>query len=134
MSTPDDTDGAVEVFLREHGLSRQTILSRCTLPEFLTLRDGGKSWLTANDDPSEAVIDVSGGGHVGTASQIGPGLAFAELADNQWGDDDRTPVQLTLADVLDQGGRVYPVESVITERTWYVTLPSGGVTVRVLDQ
>ena len=134
MSTPDQTIEAVAAFLQKHGLSRDTQLYRCTLPEFLTRRDDATVWLSANDDPSEAVTDVYGGGHIGTACQIGPGLAFAELAENQWRDDERTLVEVSLADVLDQGGRVYPVESVITERTWYVTLPSGGVSVRATTQ
>jgi hypothetical protein len=134
MSTPDETPEAVAAFLREHELSRDTRLYRCTLPEFLQARDDGAVWLTANDDPSEAVVNVYEGGHIGTASQIGAGLAFADLRDNQWGEDDRTLVEVTLADVLDQNGRVYPVESVITERVWFVTLPAGGVRVRVVDR
>jgi hypothetical protein len=34
---------------------------------------------------------------------------------------------------LDQGGRIYPVESVITSRIWYLTLPEGGVRVRKIE-
>jgi hypothetical protein len=133
MSTPDETAAAMTAYLQEHGLGRDTQLYRCTLAEFLQTRDDGTVWLTANDDPSEAVVNVYEGGHVEVAGQIGPGIAFAELADNQWSDDERTLVEVTLAEVLDQGGRVYPVESVITERVWYVTLPSGGVRVRILN-
>jgi hypothetical protein len=134
MSRSDEASDALEGLLREHGLRRDTQLYRCTLPEFLQTRDDGSSWLTANDDPSEAVVNVYEGGHTETACQIGAGLAFAELAANQWREAGRVLVEVTLADVLDQGGRVYPVESVITERAWYVTLPSGGVSVRVLNE
>ncbi len=38
-------------------------------------------------------------------------------------------VAVRLGDVLDQGGMPYPVESVITEPVWYVTLPAGQVRV-----
>ena len=46
----------------------------------------------------------------------------------------RTPerklVEIRLGDVLAQGGLVYPVESVVTEKTWFMTLPQGAVPVR----
>jgi hypothetical protein len=38
-------------------------------------------------------------------------------------------VAVRLRDVLDQGGLLYPVESVITEPVWYLTLPTGRVRV-----
>jgi hypothetical protein len=34
-------------------------------------------------------------------------------------------------DALDQGGLVYPVESITTDRVCYVTIPQGHVRVRV---
>ena len=46
-----------------------------------------------------------------------------------WSGDDRVLVELRLQDVLDQGGRIYPVDTVITEPVWYFTLPSGSVRV-----
>lgn len=45
----------------------------------------------------------------------------------------RTGVEIRLQDALDQGGRIYPVESVITGRVWYLTLPEGGVVVREIE-
>jgi hypothetical protein len=38
-------------------------------------------------------------------------------------------VEIRLGDLLAQGGRMYPVESVTVERAWYFTLPSGSVEV-----
>ncbi len=69
------------------------------------------------------------GGHVALAAHVGPGLAFSEQRDNQWRDEGRVAVAVRLGDVLDQGGLPYPVESVITEPVWYVTLPAGRVRV-----
>lgn len=114
--------------LEGHGLDPTTVLFRATLEQFLTPDEASGGWtITANPDPSEAVVDVYEGGHTALAAQMGPGLAFAVQPDNQWVEEDRVTVSLRLGDVLDQGGLVYPVESVITEPVWYVTLPSGRV-------
>ena len=43
---------------------------------------------------------------------------------------ERMEVVVRLGDILDQGGLVYPVESVSIEKAWYCTLPSGSVNVR----
>ena len=116
------------------GLRPESRLYRHTRPEFLEpLDEPGTYRISANPDPSEAVVDVYAGGHTTLAVHLGPGLAFAEAADNEWRESGRACVELLLRDVLDQGGRVYPVESVITERVWYLTLPEGGVRVRSTD-
>ena len=82
-----------------------------------------------NPDPSEAVVDAYGGGYGTVASQIGPGLAFTLRSDSQWQEEGRVTVAVRLRDVLDQGGLLYFVESVITEPVWYLTLPTGRVRV-----
>jgi hypothetical protein len=43
---------------------------------------------------------------------------------------DSVEVEVRLGDILDQGGLLYPVESVTVEKAWYCTLPTGGVEVR----
>ena len=113
------------------GLTEDTVLYRETLPEFLSDTDyPGMYSLSANDDPTEAVIDVYGGGHISLASQIGQGLGFAESTESQWQSEDRVTVAVRLGDVFAQGGLIYPVESVITEKIWYLTLPEGKILVR----
>jgi hypothetical protein len=119
--------------LAENGLTVETRLYRSSRPEYLSPAGSeGAHTLSANDDPSEAVIDVYEGGHLRLAKEVGAGLAFSERSDNEWVAPDRTLVELRLGDALDQGGRLYPVESVITDRVWYVTLPAGGIGVRSL--
>lgn len=126
-----DTTEKLSKVLSDNGLRPDTILYRETLSDFLEeTPEAGVFLLTANDDPSEAVVDVYGGGHVSLAAQIGPGLAFAESRDNQWRSDERMTIAVRLGDVLDQGGLLYPVESVITEKVWYLTLPESKVLVR----
>ena len=123
-------DGSVQEFMRANQLTGETRLYRYSLPEFLEPTDDPAIFeISANDDPSEAVVNVYDQGHTGLAVHIGAGLSFAESADNEWCSAERTCVELRLQDVLDQGGRIYPVESVTTERAWYVTLPQGSIPV-----
>ena len=42
------------------------------------------------------------------------------------------PLTSTLQ-MLEQGGLIYPVESVITDRAWYCTFPEGSVQVRAAE-
>jgi hypothetical protein len=129
MTEEESAAHKVEEVLRDHGLSRDSMLYRESLETFLERDDAGHETVTANADPSEAVVNVYEGGHVALAAQIGPGLAFTERRDNQWREEGRVTVAVRLGDVLDQGGMPYPVESVITEPVWYVTLPAGQVRV-----
>lgn len=133
MTNTDIIQKKIEEILQSNGLTNETKLYRYTLPEFIEENEAGELVLSANDDPSEAIVDVYEGGHGSLASHVGPGLAFAQSKENEWTADDRTAVEVRLQDVLEQGGRIYPVESVITERVWYFTLPSGSVRVKVAD-
>jgi hypothetical protein len=117
--------------LSSNGFTKESRFYRCTLPEFL--RPGAEPdsfLLSANGESPEAVVDVYGSGHIVVAEQIGPGLALAQERDNQWLSPERKLVEVRLGDVLAQGGLVYPVESVVTEKTWFMTLPQGEVPVR----
>ena len=133
MTNTDIIQKKIEEILQSNGLTNETKLYRYTLPEFIEENEAGELVLSANDDPSEAIVDVYEGGHGSLATHVGPGLAFAQSKENEWTADDRTAVEVRLQDVLEQGGRIYPVESVITERVWYFTLPSGSVRVKVAD-
>lgn len=121
----------LQELMEAHGLTEDSVLFRETLPDFVGDTDfPGMYSLSANPDPTEAVIDVYEGGHISLAAQIGQGLGFAENTENQWEAEDRVTVAVRLGDVLAQGGKIYPVESVITEKIWYLTIPDGKVLVR----
>ncbi len=125
------TAQAVAQYVKTSGLSPDTLLYRATLAEFL-VPDGAGFFISADPDAGEALDNVYVADHVVVAHEVGPGLAFAEDAQD-WADEDRTVVTLRLGDVLDQGGAVYPVTSVITATVWYVTLPAGKVSVRARE-
>ena len=135
--------------LEEHGLTGESRLFREADRSSLSSTGSAGSYrLAANPKPSESVIDVyEGPGYLVQAEQVGPGLAFAESASPNWQEtmemrtlragkaqrqsaDDRIEVEVRVEDILNQGGLMYPVESVEVEQAWYFTLPSGSVEVR----
>jgi hypothetical protein len=120
-------------WMRSNDLTAETRLYRYSLAEFVRpTNEPGIAEITANEDPSEAVIDVYGQGHTTLAVHVGAGLAFTETADNDWRSDGRRCVELRLGDALHLGGLVYPVESITTEQVWFVTMPQGKIRVRIL--
>ena len=151
MTSPRDgaTQAVLDKLLAEHGLTGDTRLYReAERGSLISLDTPGTYQVRANPNPSESVVDVYGQGHLVQAEQVGPGLAFAESAAPNWQEtmelralkagrgkpgsaqEDRVEVEVRLQDILGQGGRVYPVESVTVERVWYCTLPAGSVEVR----
>jgi len=144
----DDASRAIlEKLLEENGLAATTRLYReATADALVPTSTPGVFRLRANKTPTESVIDVYGQGYVVQADQVGPGLAFAESASPNWQEtmEMRTlrargesatalppvEVEVRLQDILEQGGLIYPVESVTVERAWYCTLPADGVDVR----
>ena len=141
---------ALASLLKEHGLDSESRLFREA--ERTALESSGKQGtyrLAANAHPSESVIDVyAGPGYTVQAEEVGPGLAFAESTAPNWQETvqmrilrsgemetsqvggDRMEVEVRVGDILEQGGLMYPVESVEVERAWYFTLPAGSVEVR----
>ena len=154
MSTPDSesAQAILSRLLEEHGLTGESRLFREAERQSLDPTDTpGVYRLAANASPSESIIDVyDGPGYVIQAEQAGPGLAFAESASPNWQEtmemrtlramdtkpqgqgEERVEVEVRIDDVLLQGGRMYPVESVEVERAWYFTLPLGSIEVRTV--
>ena len=141
----------LERLLAENGLTSDTRLYRETLRKSLERTStSGIFSLAANATPAESVIDVYGQGHTVQAEQVGAGLAFAETPRPEWQDTmemrvlqsgertkellslERIEVEVRLGDILDQGGLIYPVESVAIERAWYCTLPAGSIHVKLV--
>ena len=134
MTSSGDAKATLIEVMKTNGFTGESRFYRYPLPEFLEpLKESGAFRISANPDPSEAVVDAYRGGHICLATHVGPGLAFTESAVNDWEEAGRTGVAIRLQDVLDQGGRIYAVESIITDRIWYFTLPEGGVRVREVE-
>ena len=142
-------NAVLERLLVENGLSAETRLFREVLSKNLRLTEvGGVLELSANRSPGETVVDIYKKGNAVPAGEVGAGLAFAETPRGGWQDTmelrvqhagertrellslERMEVFVRLGDVLDQGGLIYPVQSVTVEKAWYCTLPTGLVHVR----
>jgi hypothetical protein len=151
VTTPDNTSAVMAQLLSSHGLTPDTRLYREALFSALKPADvAGTFRLSANAAPSESVIDVYGAGYVILAESAGAGLAFAETPRPNWQEtmelrtlrlgantegtlpDPHVEVEARLGDLLAQGAKVYPVESVTVEKAWYCTMPAGEVVVRVV--
>jgi hypothetical protein len=126
-------DAELEKALEDCGFSVETRLYRYTLPQFLTAPEPGAACrITANPAPEETVKDLYQGGLDTFSKDLGPGLTFCDGRENQWADASRALVEVRLGDVLDQGGRFYPVE--FFEGVYYLTLPAGGAPVRKVER
>jgi hypothetical protein len=142
------TENAILRVLAENGLTPETRLYREAV--FRDLAPTGAAdvfLLHAKTRPTESVVDVYGAGHIVQAEATGKGLAFAQTPTPNWQEtmelramqgltsahpEARVEVEVVVADVLAQGGRLYPVESVTVEKAWYCTLPVGSVEVRIV--
>ena len=83
MTSGGDVKATISELMETNGFTGESRFYRYTLPEFLeALEEPGTFRISANPDPSEAVIDIYRGGHICLAAQVGPGLAFAESAEN----------------------------------------------------
>jgi hypothetical protein len=134
--------------LEEYHLSGDTRLYReAERASLAATATPGLYRLAANAHPRETLIDVYGPGYPVQAEEVGAGLAFAQSPSSGWqetkelralqaglspaaAEADQVEVVVRLADLLEQGGAMYPVQSVAVERAWYFTLPSGFIEVR----
>jgi hypothetical protein len=126
-------DLPVEVLeaLQANEFSVESRLYRFTLPEFLTpANEDGACHISANPKPEESVRDIYNAGLTIFSKDLPPGLTFARTRDNQWQAEDRVAVELRLGDILEGGGRLYPVE--FFEDAFYLTFPGGSAPVRRL--
>jgi hypothetical protein len=143
-----DVPADVQHLLAANGLTAETRLYREAV--FRDLAPTGAAdvfLLHAKTRPLESVVDVYGAGHLVQAESLGKGLAFAHTPTPNWQEtmelramkgltsahpEARVEVEVIIGDVLAQGGRLYPVESVTVEKAWYCTLPIGSVEVRIV--
>jgi hypothetical protein len=143
MQGDEAAQAVLSRLLQENGLTPESKLYREVERTALTPGSSkGLYRLAANPSPGESVVDIYGPGYVVQAEQVGPGLAFADAPSINWQEtvelrairgmqnQETMEVEIRLGDLLAQGGRMYPVESVTVERAWYFTLPGGSIEVQ----
>jgi hypothetical protein len=143
------SDPALDRLLADRQLTAESLLYREVPFSALTPTDTpGVFRIAATDASTDTVVDIYGAGHRVQAEQVGAGLAFAGTEAPNWQEtkelrvvraeegvpiDPHVEVAARVGDLLAQGGRAYPVESVTVEQALYWTLPDGGIDVRVVD-
>ena len=100
MNDEKELRAQVESYLQSAGLTEDKVLYRASLPEFIQSNEAGESIISANADPSEAVVNVYEQGHVHLARDVGPGLAFVETQENEWNEDARKLVSIQVKDII----------------------------------
>ncbi len=111
------------------GLTPESKLYRYTSKNHINKDNNGKESILAKDDPGEMIIDTyEGVGHTHVASEIGSGLAFVLEIVPVLESEERTCCEITLKNILDQGGLVYRVVSQPAYiKAIFCTLPTGKV-------
>ncbi len=146
MSNP--VPDAAKRMLADHGLTLDSRLYReAVFRDLAPTGDVDTFLLHAKTRPLESVVDIYGNGHIVQADSLGKGLAFAQTPTPNWQEtmelramkgltsahpEARVEVEVLIADILAQGGKLYPVESVTVEKAWYCTMPVGSVAVRIV--
>ena len=84
--------------------------------------DSGGYWSTIIRDQNSLAFVME--------DDSGRALVEAETRENEWRSGNRRSVSVRLQDALDEGCLLYPVESIVTDRAWYLTLPAGQLSVQ----
>lgn len=116
--------------MKIEGLTKDTKFYRYTSEKHLE-RVEDKYRISANENATEMIEDYYGNGHLIMAKNVGKGLAFTLEKDNEYKSENAICVELRLADILDQGGLVYPDRSSYEIGTYFLTMPSGSVIVTI---
>ena len=111
------------------GLSPESKLYRYTSKHHLNKDHHGNDYINAKNDPIEMIVDTyEGRGHTYMANQIGSGLAFVLEKVPELESTERICCEISLKNILDQGGLVYRVVSQPSYiHAIFCTLPAGKV-------
>ena len=122
-------------FMKENNLTPESKLYRYTSKDYLKELDD-QYYLEAKTSPIDMVVDrYHGFWEVFIASEVGYGISFLSNREEEYERSDRICVELSLNDVLDQGGLVYSVTSLPAYiKAFFCTLPEGKVKVLINNE
>ncbi len=131
------TDKEFEILndiMSAYNLSSESVLFRYSLPKHISTTDQSITTINAKDNPEEIIIEgYQGGGHSIHASNIGPGLAFTLVAEEDYKTPHKVCIEVKIKDIIEQGGLIYKVTSVPAHiNAFFFTLPQGKVKVKVV--
>jgi hypothetical protein len=122
----------LDTFMKENNLTPESKLVRYTSKTYLK-ELSGEYFLEAKKEPQDMVVDrYHGFWEVFLASEVGPGISFLTNREQEYERTDRVCVEISLKDVLDQGGLIYNVTSLPAYlNAFFCTLPDGKVKAEV---
>jgi len=111
------------------GLTPESKIYRYTSKNHLYKDQDGNVSINSKNDPIEMIVDTyEGRGHTYMANQVGSGLAFVLKKVPELESTERICCEVTLKNILDQGGLVYRVVSQPAYiHAIFCTLPAGKV-------
>ena len=123
----------LQSLLKNEGLNANTVLYRYTNSHHIKTAEDGSTFIEANPDPPEIVVDHYGQGHSMLASELGPGLAFTLSKENRFKSPEKKCISISLGEILSQGGKLYKDQSSGEPNSWFMTMPKGSVNVIIVS-
>jgi hypothetical protein len=123
-------------FMKENKLTPETKLYRYTSKDYLKNIDG-KLYLKAKKKPTDMIIDIYNGSsdNVFIASEMGQGISFLSIQEEEYESSGRVCIEIKIKDVLDQEGMIYPITSLPSYlKAFYCTIPNGLVKVKISEK
>ncbi len=127
-----EEEQVLTAFMQENNITSESKLYRYTSKNYLKELNG-EFYLEAKKEPTDMVVDrYHGFWEVFLASEVGPGISFLTNREQEYERTDRVCVEISLKDVLDQGGLIYNVTSLPAYlNAFFCTLPDGKVKAEV---
>ncbi|PLW96331.1 MAG: hypothetical protein C0591_08995 [Marinilabiliales bacterium] len=98
--------------MKSLGLNHESKLFRYTSRSHINRDQHENEYIKAKKDPHEMIVDTyEGRGHTYMAKQVGSGLAFVIEKVTELESTERVCCEVSLKNILDQGGLVYRVVS-----------------------
>lgn len=118
-------------FLKLEGLEFAEKLFRYTNKWHVKKLEGTELIVSPNANSKAMIQDIYESGNETMAQEIGSGLSFLKSRDENFEAYDRICISIDLADVIEQGGFLYPDKSRFEEGAYFLMLPTGDFTVTI---
>jgi hypothetical protein len=122
----------MENLMISEGLTPETKLYRYTNAHHVIKNDSEETMVKANTEAQEMVVDHYTSGHITKAKEVGAGLAFCISRENEYKEEGKLCIEISLKTIIDQGGKAYKDKSSFEYDSWFLTMPEGDAVVKVL--
>ena len=123
----------MENLMISEGLAPETKLYRYTNAHHVFKIDSKETLVKANTEAQEMVVNHYTSGHITKAKEVGAGLAFCISRENEYKEEGKLCVEISLKTIIDQGGKIYKDKSSFQYDSWFLTMPDGEAVVRLIE-